>query len=122
MSLHDSRETKSTYCNGRECFEVCTRYRCGKYSQVYFCKGYRSYFDPFTMNERKCPMREYYPHLREAHEQLEQDYAELVKECEALEEAIDELNQYLQIVFAELPTETADELLAEYPDLWDVMQ
>lgn len=118
MSLHESRETKSTYCNGRECFEVCTRYRHGRYSQVYFCKGFRSYFDPFSMNERSCPM---YPHLRDAYEELQEQYSELLRDYESLEEALDDLTQYLQITFAELPTETANELLEDYPDLLDVI-
>lgn len=62
-----------------------------------------------------------YPHLREAHEELQEQYSELLRECEALEEALDEMTQYLQIVFAELPSETANELVTEYPDLLDVI-
>lgn len=62
-----------------------------------------------------------YPHLREAHEELQGQYSELLRECEALEEALDDMTQYLQIVFAELPSETANELLTEYPDLLEVI-
>lgn len=55
MNIHESRETESTYCNGRECFEVRIRHRGGEYSQVYYCAEFRGYFDPFAFTERTCP-------------------------------------------------------------------
>lgn len=62
-------------------------------------------------------MSEYYPHLREMHERLCEEYDELLDKNEDLEKELEEANDALMCVFGVLTLEEADRVFESFPEI-----
>lgn len=67
-------------------------------------------------------MSEYYPHLREIHEELCEEHDELLREHEYLKEELEETRDALMKVFGVLDLNEAERVFQEYPEVREYFQ